>query len=150
MTSIAAKTSAMFNNGVTSVEVVDSDNEDGGVGRGGIKKLWVPTIDKFRQFFKSSPSTMSSNNKRHWRKRHNKADTENDQYYDQDDDQDDYSDKQELHQQVDDRSGHKSHDIEEDDDEDEEDLDEDRQVRKKMLRKQNKKEVEVKKKSEYI
>lgn len=146
MTSIAAKTSAMFNNGVTSVEVVDSDNEDGGVGRGGIKMLWVPTIDKFRQFFKSTPSTMSSNNKRHWRKRHNKTGTENDQYYDQDDDQDDYSDKQELHQQVDNRSGNKSHDIEDDDDEDEEDLDEDRQVRKKMLRKQNKKEVEVKKK----
>ncbi|XP_026820854.1 sodium-dependent noradrenaline transporter-like [Rhopalosiphum maidis] len=146
MTSIAAKTSAMFNNGVTSVEVVDSDNEDIGVERSGIKKLWVPTVNKFRQFFKSSPNTMMSNNKRHWRKRHNKEDTENDQYYDQDDEQDDYSDKQELHQQVDDRNGSKSHDIEEDDDDDEEDQDEDRQVRKKMLRKQNKKEVEVKKK----
>ncbi|XP_060847469.1 sodium-dependent noradrenaline transporter-like isoform X2 [Rhopalosiphum padi] len=146
MTSIAAKTSAMFNNGVTSVEVVDSDNENIGVERSGIKKLWVPTVNKFRQFFKSSPNTMMSNNKRHWRKRHNKEDTENDQYYDQDDEQDDYSDKQELHQQVDDRNGSKSHDIEEDDDDDEEDQDEDRQVRKKMLRKQNKKEVEVKKK----
>lgn len=147
MTGIAAKTSAMFNNGVTSVEVVDSDNDDIGIETNGIKKLWVPSINKFRQFFKSSPNTMPSNNKRHWRKRQNKTDTEKDQYYDPDDDQDDYSDKQELHQQVDDGNGSKRHDVEEDDDDDEEDQDEDRQVRKKMLRKQNKKEVEVKKKS---
>lgn len=147
MTGIAAKTSAMFNNGVTSVEIVDSDNDDIGVEKSGNKKLWVSSIVKFRQFFKSSPNTMSSNNKHLWRKRQNKADTENDQYYDQDDDQDDYSDKQELHQQANDGNGSKSHDIEEDDDDDEEDQDEDRQVRKKMLRKQNKKEVEVKKKS---
>lgn len=146
MTGIAAKTSAMFNNGVTSVEIVDSDNDDIGVEKSGNKKLWVSSIVKFRQFFKSSPNTMSSNNKHLWRKRQNKADTENDQYYDQDDDQDDYSDKQELHQQANDGNGSKSHDIEEDDDDDEEDQDEDRQVRKKMLRKQNKKEVEVKKK----
>ncbi|KAL5238239.1 hypothetical protein ACI65C_005649 [Semiaphis heraclei] len=146
MAGIAAKTSAMFNNGVTSVEIVDSDNDDiAGVETTG-KKLWFPSMNKFRQFFKSSPNTMPSNNKRHWRKRQNKTDTENDQYYDPEDDQDDYSDKQELHQHADDGNGSKSHDIEDDDDDDEEDQDEDKQVRKKMLRKQNKKEVEVKKK----
>lgn len=150
MTGVAAKTSAMFNNGVTSVEVVDSDNDDIGVTRSGIKRFWMPSVNRFRQLFTSSPATMSSSNKRHWRRRQNKQDTENDKYYDQDDELDDYSDKQELHQQINDENGSKNRDVEEDDDDDEEDQDEDKQVRKKMLRKQNKKEVEVKKKSKYF
>lgn len=147
MTGMAAKTSAMFNNGVTSVEVVDSDNDDVDSGRSGIKKYWVPSVNKFRQFFVSSPATMSSNSKLHWRRRQNKQDTDSEQYYEPDDEQDDYSDKQELHQQMDIGGSSKSRDLEEDEDDDEDDQDEDRQVRKKMLRKQNKKEVEVKKKS---
>lgn len=150
MTSCApAKTSAIFNNGMTSVEIVDSDNDDIGFGRSGVKHFWSPSVNKLRQLFTSSSATMSSNNKRHWRRRQTKQDTENEQYYDQDEDQDDYSDNQEVHQQVDEtRSGSKSRDIEGDEDDyDEEDQDEDRQVRKKMIRKQNKKEVEVKKKS---
>lgn len=147
MTGVAAKTSAMFNNGMTSVEVVDSDNDDIGVTRSGTKRFWVPSVNRFRQLFTSSPATMSSSSKRHWRRRQDKQDAENDQYYDQDDEQDDYSDKQELHQQTSDGNGSKNRDVEEDDDDDDEDQDEDRQVRKKMLRKQIKKEVEVKKKS---
>ncbi|XP_025408814.1 sodium-dependent noradrenaline transporter-like [Sipha flava] len=146
MAGVAAKTSAMFNNGVTSVEVVDSDNDDIGVTRSGIKRFLVPSVNRFRQLFTSSPTSMASSTKRYWRRRQNKQDTENDQYYDQVDEQDEYSDKQELHQQINDGNGSKNHDVEEADDDDEEDQDEDRQVRKKMLRKQNKKEVEVKKK----
>ncbi|VVC45716.1 Hypothetical protein CINCED_3A009569 [Cinara cedri] len=146
MTIPTAKTSAMFNNGVTSVEVVDSDNDDFDNEKNGIKNKWTPTINKFRQFF-SSPSTAMSSNKRRWRRRQNKQDAENEQCYDQDDEQDDSSENQESHHQIDEgRAVSKSRDIEEDEDDDDEDQDEDRQVRKKMLRKQTKKEVEVKKK----
>lgn len=149
MTCAPAKTSAMFNNGMTSVEVVDSDNDDIGVGRSGAKRFWTPSVDGLRQFFASSAATVSSNSKRRWHRRQTKQDAENEQYYDQDDERDDYSDNQELHLHVDDtRGGGKCRDVDGDeDDDDEEDQDEDRQVRKKMIRKQNKREAEVKKKS---
>lgn len=151
MTTPTAKTLAMFNNGVTSVEVVDSDNDDIDNEGKGIKYKWVPTINKFRNFFTSPSNAVSGNNKRYWRRRQNKQDVENEQCYDQDDDeQEDYSENQKLHQQTDEGCVvGKSRDVEEDEDDDEEDQDEDRQVRKKMLRKQIKKEAEVKKKSKY-
>lgn len=167
MAGVVAKTSAMFNNGVTSVEVVDSDNDDnisvgggggsGGASRSGIKKYLVPSINKFRKLFVSSPDVESDKNKCKWRRHQtNKRDAENEPYYDQDDDdddddddQDDYSDKQEFHPVTDYGNSGKRQHLEEDEDDDEEDQDEDRQVRKKMLKKSNKKGVEIKKKSAY-
>lgn len=152
MTVPTAKTSAMFNNGVTSVEVVDSDNDDIDNERNGMKNKWTPSLKTFRKLFTSSSAAAPSNNKSRWRRRQNKQDADNEQCYDQDDEQDDDSENQELHQQTDEgrtKVG-KSRDVEEDDDDDDEDQDEDRQVRKKMLRKQVKKEVEVKKKSKYF
>jgi len=145
MSGRAAKTSAMFNNGVTSVEVVDSDNDDNGTTvKSGINKYLAPSINKFQQFFTFSPATIPSTKKRYWHRRQSKPDTENEPYYDQDDEQDDYSDKQELNQKMDYGCGSKNHDLEEDEDDDDEFQDE---VRKKMIRKQDKKDAELKKKS---
>lgn len=151
MAGIAAKTSAMFNNGVTTIEIVDSDNDDISVGdaKRGIKKNWIPSIDKIRQVFTSSPaSAVSSTSKRLWCRRPVKQDTgKNDQYYQQDDEQDDYhDDNEDLHQQIDDMSGSQCRDVDNDENDDEED-DEEREMRKKMLKKPNKKEIEVKKPS---
>jgi len=130
MTGVAAKTTAMFNNGVTSVEVVDSDNDDNvAVGRSGIKKYWVPSVNKLRQLFTSSSDKTSSNDKRHWCRHQNKQDTENEQYFDQDDDQDDYSDKQELHQLTDFGRSNKDLNLDDDEDDDEDDDDEEEEVK---------------------
>lgn len=146
MTGIAAKTSAMFNNGVTTVEIIDSDNDDIGIGnrRGGIRNIWVPSMNTIWQVFTSSSASVSSNNKRFWRRRQDKKDaSKNEQYYQQDDEQDDYhDDNQDVHQQIDEINGSKCRDIEDDENDDEE-----REIRKKMLRKPNKKETEVKKQS---
>jgi len=152
MAGTAARTSAVFDSGVTTVEIVDSDNDDISVGdaKSGVRKSWVPSIDRIRQVFTSSPpaTAVSGNSKRLWRRRPDKQDAgDGDQYCQQDDERDDYGDDNEdPRRRIDDTAG-RDVDNDENDDDDDDDDDEDREMRKIMLKKPNKKEIEVKKPS---